>query len=145
MIAIGVFLLALTVVCSAFRWRRRLYTTRWLLWLLVPGPLYTIAANLAGWWTAEIGRQPFMVYGLLRTSQGVSPNVPSGAVIASIVMFVCMYTLLAALYVFLLNDKIQKGPEDAEGEPAEPGPEPEPALVLALSGTVASEKGMAEV
>jgi cytochrome d ubiquinol oxidase subunit I len=145
MIAIGVFLLALTVVCSAFRWRRRLYTTRWLLWLLVPGPLYTIAANLAGWWTAEIGRQPFMVYGLLRTSQGVSPSVPSGAVVASIVMFVLMYTLLAALYVFLLNDKIQHGPEDAEGEPAEPGPEPEPALVLALRRTVASEKGMAEV
>ena len=78
MISLGGFLLALSLgSCLFFFWGRRLYTTRWLLWLLVPGPVYTIAANLAGWWTAEIGRQPFMVYNLLRTTQGVSPNVPS--------------------------------------------------------------------
>jgi cytochrome d ubiquinol oxidase subunit I len=141
MIALGGFMLALTVVCCLFFfWGRRLFTTRWLLWLLVPGPIYTITANLAGWWTNEIGRQPFMVYNLLRTSQGVSPNVPSGAVIASIVMFVLMYSLLGALYVFLLNDKIQHGPEEEE-EPAE---EPEPGLRVALRETLTSEKGLAE-
>jgi cytochrome d ubiquinol oxidase subunit I len=144
MIALGTFLLALSVVCSLFLWRRRLYTTRWLLWLLVPGPLYTIGANLMGWWTAEVGRQPFMVYGVLRTDQGVSPSVPSGAIVSSIVLFVFMYTLLGALYVFLLNDKIQHGPEDDDG-PGEPGPEAEPGLTLALRSTVAAEKGLAEV
>jgi cytochrome d ubiquinol oxidase subunit I len=142
MITLGGFMLALTVVCCLFFfWGRRLFTTRWLLWLLVPGPIYTIAANLAGWWTNEIGRQPFMVYNLLRTSQGVSPNVPSGAVIVSIAMFVLMYTLLGALYVFLLNDKIQHGPDEEE----EPSEKHEPGLGVALRQTLASEKGLAEV
>jgi cytochrome bd ubiquinol oxidase subunit I len=143
MIALGVFMLALSLVSSLYLWRGRLYTTRWLLWLLVPGPLYAIAANLTGWWTAEIGRQPFMVYGQLRTSQGVSPNVPAGVVIASIALFVFMYTLLGALYVYLLNDKIQQGPEEEEERP-EPTEEVEPGLRV-LGRTVASEKGLAEV
>jgi cytochrome d ubiquinol oxidase subunit I len=143
MISLGGFLLALSAAsCLFFLWGRRLYTTRWLLWLLVPGPAYTIAANLAGWWTAETGRQPFMVYNLLRTTQGVSPNVPSGAVIASIAMFVLMYTLLTALYVFLLNDKVQHGPEEDEKEAA---PAIEPSLRVALRNTIASDKGLAEV
>ncbi|MDQ6914625.1 MAG: cytochrome ubiquinol oxidase subunit I, partial [Actinomycetota bacterium] len=108
MITLGGFLLALSLAsCLFFFWDRRLYRTRWLLWLLVPGPAYAIACNLAGWWTAEIGRQPFMVYNVLRTANGVSPNVPSATVIASIAMFVVMYTLLGALYVYLLNDKVQ--------------------------------------
>ena len=145
MIALGVFLLGLSLLSSLFLWRGRLYTTRWLLWLLVPGPLYTIAANLAGWWTAEIGRQPFMVYGLLRTSQGVSPNVPAGAIIASIALFVLMYTLLGALYVYLLNDKIRHGPDDEDEERREPPAEAEPGLRVALGRNVASEKGLAEV
>src|SRR5205807_8915380 len=84
MISLGGFLLALSLgSCLFFFWGRRLYTTRWLLWLLVPGPAYTIAANLAGWWTGETGRQPFIVDNLLRTTEGVSPNVASGAVIGS--------------------------------------------------------------
>jgi cytochrome bd ubiquinol oxidase subunit I len=143
MIALGMFLLGLSLLSSLlYLWGRRLFTTRWVLWLLVPGPLYTLAANLAGWWTAEIGRQPFMVYGVLRTAQGVSPNVPSSAVLASIVMFVLMYTLLGALYVYLLNDKIQHGPEDGDEPP--PEAEPEPGLTV-LRRSVAAEKGMAEI
>jgi cytochrome d ubiquinol oxidase subunit I len=144
MIALGMFLLALSVVSSLFLlWRGRLYTTRWLMWLLVPGPVYTLAANLAGWWTAEIGRQPFMVYGVLRTTQGVSPNVPAGAIIASIAMFVFVYSLLGALYVFLLNDKIQHGPED-EDEPDGPDLEPEPGLVVTVRRALTAETGLAE-
>jgi cytochrome d ubiquinol oxidase subunit I len=142
MISAGGFMLALSLGCCLFFfWGRRLYRTRWLLWLLVPGPIYAIVANLSGWWTSEIGRQPFMVYNVLRTSQGVSPNVPSAAVIASIAMFVFMYTLLGALYVYLLNDKVQHGPE----EEAEAGGEPKPDIGLGLRQTVASEKGLAEV
>jgi cytochrome d ubiquinol oxidase subunit I len=144
MITLGGFMLALCLVSCLFFWRGRLETTRWLLWLLVPGPAYTIAANLSGWWTAEIGRQPFMVYGVLRTTQGVSPNVPLGAIITSIALFVFMYTLLGALYVYLLNDKIQHGPEEEEEEGEEPTPEAEPGLRV-LRRTVASEKGLAEV
>ncbi|PZR95079.1 MAG: cytochrome ubiquinol oxidase subunit I [Candidatus Nephthysia bennettiae] len=141
MISLGGFMLALSLTCCLFFfWGRRLFRTRWLLWVLVPGPIYAIAANLSGWWTAEIGRQPFMVYNVLRTSQGVSPNVPAGVVIASIGMFVFMYLLLGALYVFLLNDKVQHGPEEGR----EPSAEPEPGLTVALRRTLASEKGLAE-
>lgn len=142
MIALGGFMLALSLACCFFFiWDRRLFRTRWLLWLLVPGPVYTIAANLAGWWTAEIGRQPFMVYNLLRTSHGVSPNVPAAAVIATIAMFVFIYTLLGALYVFLLNDKIRHGPEEEKGEV---GHEAAPDIALALRQTLTGEKGLAE-
>jgi cytochrome bd-type quinol oxidase subunit 1 len=70
--------------------------------------------------------------------------VPSGVVIATIAMFFVMYTLLGALYVFLLNDKVQHGPEEAEPRAA-PEPGPEPGFPLALRRTVASEKGLAEV
>ncbi|HEY4868078.1 MAG TPA: cytochrome ubiquinol oxidase subunit I [Candidatus Dormibacteraeota bacterium] len=142
MISAGGFMLALSLGCCLFFfWGRRLYRTRWLLWLLVPGPIYAIVANLSGWWTSEIGRQPFMVYNVLRTSQGVSPNVPSAAVIASIAMFVFMYTLLGALYLYLLNDKVRHGPEE---EP-EAGGEPKPEIGLGLRQRLASEKGRAEV
>jgi cytochrome d ubiquinol oxidase subunit I len=125
MIALGGWMMVLSLACCLMLWRRRLFTTRWLLWLLVPGPLYALAANLAGWWTAETGRQPYMVYGLLQTTQGVSPNVPAAAVLTTIGMFIFLYTLLGALYVFLLNDKIQHGPdEEAETGPAVPtGPQ----------------------
>ena len=144
MISLGGLMLALSLTCCLFFfWGRRLFTTRWLLWVLVPGPIYTIAANLSGWWTAEIGRQPFMVYNVLKTSQGVSPNVPGGVVIATIAMFFVMYTLLGALYVFLLNDKVQHGPEEEEPRRG-PEPEPEPGFPLALRRSVASEKGLAE-
>lgn len=142
MLALGVFMLALTVVCCGFFfWGRRLFTTRWLLWILVPGPIYTLAANLAGWWTAETGRQPFMVFNLLRTSQGVSPNVSPSTVIASIVMFAVVYTLLGALYVFLLNDKIQQGPEE---ESAREEREREQPITLALRQTLEQDKPRAE-
>ena len=83
-----------------------------------------------------------MVYNLLRTTQGVSPNVPAAAVITTIAMFVFMYTLLGALYVYLLNDKIQHGPAEAEREPL---PQPELDLSLALRQTLAGERGLADI
>lgn len=146
MIALGGFLLGLSLLSSLLFWRRRLHTTRWVLWLLVPGPLYALAANLAGWWTAEIGRQPFIVSGILRTAQGVSPNVPAGAVLTSIGMFVVMYALLGALYVYLLNDKIQQGPEDRDPDPGGDAGQPDldTGLLLELQHARGRGPGRAE-
>jgi cytochrome d ubiquinol oxidase subunit I len=68
-------------------------------------------ANELGWVAAEVGRQPWIVYNQLRTSEAVSRNLAAPQVAGSIVMFGVIYALLFALWIYLLNDKIQKGPE----------------------------------
>jgi cytochrome d ubiquinol oxidase subunit I len=99
-------------------WRGRLERSRLLLWLLTLSVLGPQIANQAGWWAAEVGRQPWIVYGLLRTAQGLSPVVTAGQVAASIAMFTLVYLLLFAVFVFLLNEKIRHGPDDGDLQPA---------------------------
>ena len=71
-------------------------------------------ANQAGWWAAEVGRQPWIVYKLLRTSQGLSAVVSANQVVASMIMFLGVYLLLFAAFIFLLNEKIQHGPDETD-------------------------------
>jgi cytochrome d ubiquinol oxidase subunit I len=75
-------------------------------------------ANQAGWFAAEVGRQPWIVQGLLRTSDGLSAVVRANTVLAAILLFSAVYLLLFAVFVYLLNDKIQHGPDDGDLEPA---------------------------
>jgi len=89
---------------------------RWFLWFAMLSVLWPYIANQAGWFTAEMGRQPWVVWHLLRTSKGVSRSIHSEQVIGSIVMFICIWLLLVALFVFLLNRKIQQGPRDERDE-----------------------------
>lgn len=111
-------------------WRRRLYGTRpmlWLLLLLVPFPWI---ANTAGWFTAETGRQPWLAYGLIRTAEGGSPTIASGTVLFTLVGFMGMYALIGMLYLSLTvhqalhgpgaEDAEEHGPEDALGLTAAP-------------------------
>ena len=77
----------------------------------VLGPQF---ANQLGWFSAEIGRQPFIVYNLLRTEDAFSKTISAGEVITSLVFFVIIYLMLAALFIYLLNDKIQHGPVDEQ-------------------------------
>jgi cytochrome d ubiquinol oxidase subunit I len=88
----------------------RLHTKKWFLWSLIWSIALPYIANLAGWFTAEVGRQPWIVYNVMRTSEGISRVVNRADVIASLIMFVIMYTLMGILFVYLLNKKIQKGP-----------------------------------
>lgn len=83
---------------------------KWLLWACVWSISMPYVANTAGWFTAEVGRQPWIVYNVMRTVQGVSRVISRSDVIASLVMFVVMYTMMGVLFVYLLNKKIQKGP-----------------------------------
>jgi len=111
MVALGGFFLAVTAY-AAWRLRRgTLWRARWLLWTFGFAVGGAFVANQAGWVAAEVGRQPWVVYGLLRTSDGISKAVQAGQVATSIVMFLLIYTLLFAVWVFVLNDKIQHGPE----------------------------------
>jgi cytochrome d ubiquinol oxidase subunit I len=97
-----------------YRWKRKLFRLRWLLWLFVGSVFLTETAIIAGWWTAEVGRQPWIVWNLLRTSDGVSPTLTTEEVAASLTMFVLLYALLLVLFVYLLYQAIQRGPEPIE-------------------------------
>jgi len=110
MIAIGMGLIALSALGVFFLLKGTLFRQRWLLCLFVPAVLGPQIANQVGWMTAEIGRQPWIVYGLLRTSEGVSRVVSSNQILASIIMFSFVYLLLFVLFIYLLDHKIKHGP-----------------------------------
>jgi cytochrome bd ubiquinol oxidase subunit I len=114
MIAIGAALIGLSALTVFFSRRASLPQQRWLLWVLVFSVLGPQVANQAGWMVAEIGRQPWIVQGLMRTAEGVSPVLVPGQVIFSLVLFTIIYLLLFAVFIFLLNDKIQHGPDPEE-------------------------------
>jgi cytochrome d ubiquinol oxidase subunit I len=114
MVGIGFLLLGIALVTAVQLWRGRLAVSRRLLWVLVVAVLGPQIANQAGWLAAEVGRQPWIVQGLMRTADAVSPLLTSEQVIFSLAVFAVIYTLLFAVFVFLLNDKIQHGPEPVE-------------------------------
>lgn len=89
---------------------------RKILWILVFSIGLPYISNLAGWFTAEIGRQPWLVYGVLTTKEGISKSIGEGQVIGSLIMFISIYILLFSLFIFLLNRKIQHGPEEVESD-----------------------------
>ncbi|MBE0543829.1 MAG: cytochrome ubiquinol oxidase subunit I [Verrucomicrobia bacterium] len=117
MVGIGFAIIGLAVFGAYFCWRKVLFEKRWMLWLLVLSVLGPQIANQAGWFAAEMGRQPWIVYGLMRTSEGLSAVVTANAVLGSLVLFMFIYVLLFAVFVYLLNDKIQHGPDEADLTP----------------------------
>jgi cytochrome d ubiquinol oxidase subunit I len=117
MIGVGLGLIVIAVLGVWFLWRGSLPQRRWLLWLLVLSVLGPQVANQAGWCAAEVGRQPWIVYGLMRTAQGVSETVSASAVLTSLVLFALVNLLLFGVFLYLLNDKIQHGPDGADLTP----------------------------
>ncbi len=112
MVALGMLMIALTVFASFQWWRGRLFKQRWLLWAFVFAVLAPQIANQAGWFAAEMGRQPWVVYGLLRTSDALSKAVTANQVLFSLIMFTIIYVVLFLLFIYLLNKKIKHGPYD---------------------------------
>ena len=112
-------LMVFVTAAGFYYWRKKqLAKKKWVLWALILSVVFPQIANQTGWMTAEIGRQPWIVYGILKTPQGVSPTIVSSQVLVSILMFIVIYVFLFALFMFLLNHKIQHGPEEEEeGEP----------------------------
>jgi cytochrome d ubiquinol oxidase subunit I len=110
MVAVGMALIAVACAGVLVALRPRLSPPRWLLRVFVASVLGPQIANQAGWMTAEVGRQPWIVYGLMRTSEGVSRSVSAEAIVFSLVLFTLIYALLFALFLFLLNAKITHGP-----------------------------------
>jgi len=112
MVALGMFMIGLTVYASWLSFKNKLFEKRWLMWVFVWAVLGPQIANQTGWFAAEMGRQPWVVYGLLRTSDALSKTVTANQVVFSLVMFTVVYTLLLVLFLYLLNKKIQHGPVD---------------------------------
>lgn len=114
MVIIGTGLILLSWLGLFLWWRKKLFNFKWLLWIFVLSVLGPQFANQLGWFSAEIGRQPFIVYNLLRTEDAFSKTISAGEVITSLVFFGIIYLMLAALFIYLLNDKIQHGPVDEQ-------------------------------
>jgi len=112
MIGIGMTLIGLSVLGVFFWWRKTLWNKRWFLRLCVGAVLLPQVANQLGWFSAEVGRQPWIVYGLMKTRDGVSPHVRADHVWGSLIMFGAMYSLLFVLFIYLLDHKIRHGPDD---------------------------------
>ncbi|MEW5923937.1 MAG: cytochrome ubiquinol oxidase subunit I [Candidatus Zixiibacteriota bacterium] len=115
MVGIGMLLILLSLLGVLGWWRGFLFRKRWLLWVMVFSVLLPMIANQMGWFSAEVGRQPWIVYGLLRTSDALSQSVGAGQVVTSLILFSLIYILLFTLFIYLLNEKIQKGPDVENG------------------------------
>jgi cytochrome d ubiquinol oxidase subunit I len=118
MAALGGVFVGLTLLGLFFAWRRTLFTKRWLMWAFVLAVPLPYVANQAGWIATEVGRQPWVVQGLLRTSDAVSRSVPGEQVLGSIILFGLIYIALVALWLVVMNEKIKHGPD----EPKEQAP-----------------------
>jgi cytochrome d ubiquinol oxidase subunit I len=110
MIGMGTALIGLSLLGVFLWWRGSLFETRWLLRVFVVAVLGPQMANQLGWFTAEVGRQPWIVYGLMRTADAGSPSVTSGQILASLGLFLLIYLALFILFIYLLDQKIRHGP-----------------------------------
>ncbi len=113
MIAIGMFLIALTAYASWLLYKGKLFEQKWLLHVFAWSVFLPQIANQAGWFAAEMGRQPWVVYGLLRTSDALSKTVKANQIVFSLILFGLVYLTLFALFIYLLNKKIKHGPVSA--------------------------------
>lgn len=115
MAGLGSIFVLVMLVAAFLLWRKKLYESRWMLWILLLCLPLPYIANTAGWMTAEMGRQPWLVYGLLRTSEGFSKNVHAGNALFTLLGFMGLYALLAILFLYLIHREIGHGPEAAAG------------------------------
>jgi len=112
MVGLGTIFIAITLVAAWFLFRKRLFESRWMLWILMLSFPFPFIANTAGWLTAELGRQPWLVYGLMRTQEGFSHKVSAGNGLFTLLGFMGMYTVLSILFLFLIWHDVNHGPED---------------------------------
>lgn len=111
MAGLGTYFVLLMGLSVLYLWRGKLFAAKWLLWpLMLSFPLPYIA-NTAGWMTAEVGRQPWIVYGLMRTSNGISQHVSAGNSLFTLLGFMGLYVVLSVLFIVLVYREIEQGPK----------------------------------
>lgn len=114
MVGLGTLFIAVMALAALLLWRGRLERTRWLLWVLMLGFPFPYIATSAGWMTTELGRQPWLVYGLMRTRDGASHLVHSGQTIFTSLGFAGLFTVLGFLFLYLIMREIVHGPATAK-------------------------------
>jgi cytochrome d ubiquinol oxidase subunit I len=136
MITLGTIFIVLMAYAGLQNMRSRLETSRGLLWVLMLAFPFPYIANVLGWMTAELGRQPWLIYGLFHTSQGHSQVVSAGDTVFTLIGFVGLYMVLGLLFLVLVGREISHGP--GEGLAAEKGTEPtvSSALLGVKSGLI---------
>ena len=110
MVGLGTIFIAVMIVSAFLLWRKKLFESRRMLWILLLSLPFPYIANTAGWITAELGRQPWLVYGLMRTSAGYSKMVSAGNGWFTFLGFLGMYMVLGILFLFLVHREIENGP-----------------------------------
>jgi cytochrome bd ubiquinol oxidase subunit I len=120
MVICGVLILLISLLGVFLWWRGTLFTHRSMLWIMMFSVLLPQIANQSGWFAAEVGRQPWIVYGLLRTSDALSKVVQQGEILTSLILFTLIYILLFAVFIYLLDNKIRSGPGHDEFKNAGP-------------------------
>ena len=120
MVGLGTIFIAVMVLAALMLWLRKLYDSRIMLWALMLCVPLPYIANTAGWMTAELGRQPWLIYGLMRTAHGVSPRVGAGNAWFTLIGFMGLYTVLGILWLFLVYREIEDGPEPDDSSHSEP-------------------------
>ncbi|HYB53939.1 MAG TPA: cytochrome ubiquinol oxidase subunit I, partial [Thermoanaerobaculia bacterium] len=119
MAGLGTILVAVMLLAAIFLWAGRLERSRPMLWVLMLSVPFPYIAVTAGWMTAELGRQPWLVYGLFRTAEGSSPTVHSGTALFTLIGFCGLYLVLGVLFLFLVGREIAHGPApDGEDSPS---------------------------
>lgn len=113
MVGLGTIFIAIAVTAVLLLWRKRLFKSRWMLWILMLTFPFPYIANTAGWITAEVGRQPWLVYGLMRTDQGYSHMVSAGNALFTLIGFMGMYFVLGVLFLYLIWREVSHGPAAA--------------------------------
>ena len=117
MAGLGTLFIAIMALSAFLLWRGTLFRTRWMLWALMLAAPFPFIANTAGWLTAEVGRQPWLVYGLLRTQDGFSSNVSAANGLFTLLGFMGLYALLGLLFTVLIYREISRGPSPVAVEP----------------------------
>jgi cytochrome d ubiquinol oxidase subunit I len=110
MVGLGTIFIAVMVVAAFLLFRDRLFHTKWMLWILLLSAPLPYIANTAGWMTAELGRQPWLVYGLMRTADGYSKSVSAGNGMFTLLGFMGLYTVLGILFLLLMRRELETGP-----------------------------------
>ena len=110
MVGLGTIFIAIMVTSVFLLWKGALFSSRRLLWILMLAFPFPYIANTAGWTTAELGRQPWLVYGLMRTAEGISPTVSAGNSLFTLLGFLGLYFVIGVLFLLLVMKKINQGP-----------------------------------
>jgi cytochrome d ubiquinol oxidase subunit I len=110
MVGLGTILIAIMAAANLLAWTSRLEKSRSMLWVLMLSFPFAYIAVIAGWITTELGRQPWLVYGIFRTAQGSSHMVNAGTALFTLIGFCGLYLVLGVLFLFLLTREIEHGP-----------------------------------